>query len=128
MPLLDFYKNRWKQILLPRNDWKWEKESCFNGLTYKQSFLRQIKPKKSKDKFKCRICDKFRGKGTRYVGDNYHRVCQFCFEEWFDKSAETLKKMINLIKKTKKESESNKDKWQKEALIGALTIADDSTT
>ena len=119
MPIIDMSNSSWKYNCEQQ---KYVRERIFNGLSYKMSMMKAVNIKKSGRKFDCISCGKTRGKGTRYVGDNYSRVCQFCMEEWCNNSSKSLEEIKQSIKETKKELIKNKDKWYKEALIGDLEI------
>ena len=123
MPLLDFSDARWEW---DENRKRYYRVGIFNGLQYKNSLNYQLKAKKSRNQFDCISCGKTRGKGTRYVGENYSRICFYCLNDWNNNSINKLKQIIGIIKENQKDLKKNEPKWNKEALVGALTIADDS--
>ena len=118
MGLIDYYKHEWK--------WNSEEERynsriIWNGLSASNSFLNGLSFTKCNIPFNCKICGKTKPKSTRYVGDNFRKICCDCTSEWVDNSIKTLQEMEMLLKKSKQNLKLNKDKWRKEMLIGALS-------
>jgi len=112
MPIIDLHKPYW-----------WASEELTgrdNGLMLKMSFHDNLKIRKSSMTFDCRVCKKKRGKGFRYIGTQWDKICFYCLDEWCKNSQETIKEMKNTITNIGNTLEENREKWKKEALIGAL--------
>ena len=123
MPILDLNNFQWEED----GALKWKRIIRYNGLTYKKSMIKAVNIKRTNNLFDCLTCGKKRGKGTRYVGNNYERICHYCLDDWCKNSIMSLKEIIQSIKETNKEFKKNESKWNKDALVGALTIKDDSS-
>jgi len=124
MPIIDLFEEKYESIPTPTkenpDDYSWRRVCLFNGLSPKKSFKGQMKIKKANVEFSCGCCRKKRGKGTRYIGDNWNRVCMFCLKEWMINSKKTIKKMGENIEEQEKLLKTNEDKWYKEAIVGQL--------
>jgi hypothetical protein len=91
-----------------------------NGLNPKKQFYENIRIKKANTEFECHICAKKRGKGFRYIGNNWNKICHHCLEQWTENSAKTIKDILAIINNINKDLKENKAKWEKEAIVGAL--------
>ena len=124
MVILDLYEVLYEKVPTPTknfpNNYSWKRTTVFSGLSPKNSFWKQMKLKKASVGFTCGCCRKKRGKGMRYIGSNWEKVCHFCLKEWIVNSKETLKQMGEFMDKQGKELEVNEDKWYKEAMVGQL--------
>jgi len=112
MPIIDLHKYDW---------WREEPQvGRHNGLSLKKSFHNNLTIKKSSIKFTCGVCKKHRGKGFRYIGTEYDKICFYCLDKWCKNSQETIKEMKDTINNIGIILKENKEKWEKEALIGEL--------
>lgn len=80
-----------------------------------------LEPKmvKAKHPFDCLVCGETRKAGVRYFGRD--KVCQFCVEEWLNKSILKLKGLVKTLKKFRKVIKKKKVVWGKEAIISGLS-------
>jgi hypothetical protein len=76
--------------------------------------------KKSRCEFSCRICDKLRPKGTRYIGDKRFKVCYLHFDEYHKNNIKLFKDILKDIKTAEDETKLNIEKWKQEEVINAL--------
>ena len=120
MPLLEFVKTKYRCDTDEHGTFKYHKEIIYNGIIPYKSFFKQMKIKKSNKIFDCHCCEKERGKGTRYVGDNWYRVCQFCMNDWMNNSKKSFDKMKEAITEQQNLLKQNKTKWGKEAIVSNL--------
>ena len=124
MPIIDLALDRYERVPTPTkddpDDYSYRRVSLFNGLCLKKSFKTQMMIRKANVKFGCMCCGKQRGKGTRYIGDNWSKICMFCLKEWMINSKKTIKEMEEVIEDQGKLLKINEDKWYKEALVGQL--------
>lgn len=81
----------------------------------KTAFCGQIK--KSMKPFTCKLCGKEKDEGTRYLGNNYEKVCHDCFEKWCEANIEQFNFFIESLKEVKKKVAENKDKLEQEILL-----------
>ena len=119
MPLIEFIKTRYYHTDT-NGEYKWNKEILYNGMIPCKSFFGQMKIKKSNKDFTCCSCSKERGKGTRYTGDNWYRICQFCMNDWMNKSKKSFDKMKEAITEQQNLLKQNKKEWEKEAIVANL--------
>ena len=113
MPIIDLHSGYWWDNEEPINE-------NDNGLKLKMSFYTQLKIRKSNTKFDCHICRKSRGKGFRYIGTQWDKICFHCLDGWLKNSEKTIKEMqvrINIMKSSLKK---DKKQWDRDAMIGAL--------
>jgi len=124
MVIIDLYKETWDSVPKPTpenpDNWKWERSIKTKGFAPKQSLWKQMQIKKANVEFTCGCCGKKRGKATRYIGNNWERVCHFCLKEWIVNSKNKLNEIADFIDEQGKELEANEDKWYKEAMVGQL--------
>jgi len=124
MVIMDLYTQNWDSVPDPTpnnpDNWKWVRSTRFNGFSPKQSFWNQMKIKRANVEFTCGCCSKKRGKGMRYIGNNWERVCHFCLGEWIENSKNKLNEMSKFISEQEAILEENKDMWYKEAMVGQL--------
>lgn len=95
----------------------WDKT---NEISTTPTFWNGIAFKKSNKEFRCGACDKYYEKGTRYLGDNWERVCMFCAEEWISNSIKCLDELKDKILSLKPELKENYDKWSADCVVGEL--------
>ena len=93
-----------------------------NGLFTRKTFVNKLKFKRANKPFKCRICEKEKPKNTRYIGGyyEYEKICYNCYIEWFNNSIKELEKLKEIITKNKNDMELNKNRWEREMIVGAL--------
>ena len=126
MPLIDFIRTQYHWTYdEPSNsigfrNGKYHRTMIYNGMIPFNSFFKQITIKKSKVNFNCRCCNKARAKGTRYVGDNWTRICQFCMDEWITNSKKSFDKMKKAMTEQQNILKQNKEDWEKEAIVSEL--------
>jgi hypothetical protein len=85
-----------------------------------------LEPKmiKSKNPFYCLVCGEKRKAGVRYFGRD--KVCQFCIEEWLNKSIVNLNGLVKTLKVFRKKIRKGWVIWGKEIIISNL-FADGKT-
>ena len=118
MGLIDTYKNEWNWNLKVN---KYQSKVIFNGLNPSNTFLNSLSFKKARQSFYCGICQKTKPKNTRYIGDQYQKVCFNCASEWIKNSIKVLEEMKTLLKKDSEDLIKNKDKWKREMMLGGLS-------
>ncbi len=117
MGLINFYDSKWEK----NPDTKeYERRVLWNGLNASNTFLNSLSFSRANKPFTCVICNKEKPKNTRYLGDNYQKICSDCAPEWIENSFKALQEMEMLLKKSKENLKLNKDKWRKEMIVGAL--------
>ncbi len=117
MGLIELYKN---ESFYNKDKQEYEWRCVWNGLVPTNTFLNSFVFKKANKPFVCGICKKEKPKNTRYVGNNWVKVCCDCSSEWIKNSKFALQEIEVLLDEGKKDLELNKDKWRKEMIIGAL--------
>lgn len=92
------------------------------GIHFSSGIFDGLELRNARKKFKCPMCKKTYCSGTRYIADPriYLKICMFCYDDWADKSIQTLKYIEEKIIQNKKTIKDNKDKWLKESLAGAI--------
>ncbi len=118
MGLIDSYRCKWDYN--PHTNIQ-KRELLWSGLIASNTFLNNLSFSRANLSFKCRICDKEKPKNTRYLGDNYQKICSDCAPEWIENSFKALQEMEMILKKSKENLKLNKEKWRKEMIIGALS-------
>lgn len=92
------------------------------GLQLTETFRKSLNFHKARNSFRCSSCDIEKPKNTRYLGnDNWNRICMDCVDKWIDSSFETLKEIVSILEKDRVELLANKDKWRREAILGAVS-------
>jgi len=120
MPLIEYIKSRYYYHTDKNGDYQHNREIIYGGMTPCRSFFTHMKIKKSRRAFRCISCSKEKPKGTRYVGDNWNRVCLSCMSDWMNKSKKSFDTMKDTIIKQEKLLKQNKKMWEKEEIISNL--------
>lgn len=121
MPIIDLHHTKYKWNDNNGNP-VWVYECEYNGLHYKDSFLKHTTIFRPRYPYTCKCCSKQRPVGTRCIGTDWHKVCIFCLDEWVINSQKTVNAMMKRVKFVGKELKKNKAEWHKEAMVGALSI------
>lgn len=111
MPIIDFVKRGFDEGTY---------KLIYGGLFLTNQFWKDLKIKKTREGFKCAVCDKEKPKGTSCIGDTYRRICFSCFNEWIEKSNETLSKIQEEFNYIKEEFRENKEMWERELIVNSL--------
>lgn len=101
-------------------------ENKDNRLSPTREFHKQITIKRTNTEFDCIICKKKRGKGFRYIGGHWARVCHHCFGQWAKNSEEVIKGILTNIRMINPTLKENKKKWDRDALVGALMMKEET--
>ncbi len=118
MGLIDLSESKWEE----NPDTKeYERRTIWSGLVASNTFLNNLSFSRANILFKCLICNKQKPKNTRYLGDNYQKVCIDCAPEWIENSFKALQEMEMILTKSKENLKLNKEKWRKEMIVGALS-------
>lgn len=112
--------------------WRWDantRRGCREidkiGLKITEAFRNGLFFHKARVSFECHGCGKNKPKRTRYLCNNYNKICSDCALEWIKKSKETMQEIIGMFEDRKVELFENKDKWRKEQILGAIEEGDE---
>jgi len=103
-----------------RDNNRFHREIIKNGLQITEAFRKGLNFHKAGVSFYCRLCDKTRPKGTRYLCKKYENVCVDCATKWIEGSEETLNEIMKMLSERKSELAENESKWRKEQILGAI--------
>ena len=120
MPLIEFIKSRYHYHETKDGNYTHNREIIYNGMIPCKSFVGQMKIKKSRREFECVCCSKAKAKGTRYVGDNWYRICLSCMNDWMNNSKKSFDKMKEAITEQQNILKKNKSNWEKEEIVANL--------
>ena len=113
-------------INLYQTEWDWtspvdaRSRIIINGLSPTVQFMKELRFKKANIEFTCAICKKRKPKKTRYLGDNYDKICSDCSEEWMNNSINKLEEIKTFIENEKIKLKKNKEEWKLYMLVGGI--------
>lgn len=102
---------------------KWVRDYSKENIGFfpKAQFYKELKFRKASVTFHCSGCGKEHSRGMRCLGDSYSRICHNCADTFYTNALVELEKIKQTLLNGKEELKTNKIKWDKEAIVGALS-------